>query len=101
MVAIQVPRRSGVGRSIYVWLVLPFAVLVGVAIFATYFRHVPRKPPPPGTRGALIWGDGVFSNRVEVKAWMTLHGASYRVWARHHPAALQLLPLKKHAKSAR
>jgi hypothetical protein len=95
MIAYQVPReaprRNRVSPWAFVPLVVPFLILLAVALFATYRWHTPTKTPPPGTRGSLVWGDAIFANRTEVKAWMTLHGASYESWARHHPAALRLL----------
>ena len=75
-------------------LVLPFVILIAVALFASFRWHPGTKTPPPGMRGSLVWGDAIFADRVEVKAWMTLHGASYTRWAKHHPAALSLLPAK-------
>jgi hypothetical protein len=72
-------------------LALPFAVLIGVGVFAalTPFKHDPG--PPPGAPGALVWGDGIFANRFELKAWLNLHGASYAAWAKQHPAAVALV----------
>ena len=93
----EVPRRA---RRVSVWafvpLVVPFLILVGIALWATFRWHPPTKTPPPGTRGSLVWGDAIFSSRVEVEAWMVQHGASYPRWAKSHPAALRLLlPAKK------
>ena len=52
---------------------------------------------PPGIRGSLVWGDGIFANQAQLKAWLKLHGGSYEVWVRQHPAALRLVkPRTKH-----
>ena len=101
MMAYNVPRElPRGGRRVSPWaftpLVLPFVILIAVAVFATLRWHPATKTPPPGTRGSLVWGDAIFADRVEVQAWMTLHGASYVRWAKHHPAALRLLPPKRH-----
>lgn len=102
MMAYQVPREVPRRRRTSPWafapLVVPFLILLAVALFATYRSHTPKLTPPPGLRGSLVWGDAIFANRTEVKAWMTNHGASYDSWARHHPAALRLLLPPRHAK---
>ena len=51
----------------------------------------------PGFHGSLVWGDGIFSNQAQLKAWLGLHGASYKEWVKQHPAALRLVkPPVKH-----
>ena len=54
-------------------------------------RAVKSDPSPPGTTGALVWGDGVFANKLELEAWLRIRGVSYESWARKHPAAVKLL----------
>src|SRR2546426_403707 len=100
MVAYNIPQELPRGsRRVSAWafapLVLPFVILIAIAAFATLRWHPTTKTPPPGTRGSLVWGDAIFADRVEVRAWMVLHGGSYQRWAKHHPAALRLLPAKK------
>ena len=101
MVAFQVPRELPRGKRVSYWafvpLVVPFLLLIGIAAYATLKWHPPTETPPPGTRGSLVWGDAIFADRVQVEAWMTLHGTSYQRWAKTHPAALKLLPAKRHA----
>ena len=70
---------------------LPFAILAGIAVFAALSPYESTKTPPPGTPGSLVWGDGIFSNRVEMKAWLKLHGGRYAEWAKLHPKALSLV----------
>ena len=48
-------------------------------------------PAAPGQAGALVWGNGVFANRLELEAWLRIRGVSYESWARKHPAAVKLL----------
>lgn len=89
---VRPPRQSRPRPlRLFLPLALPFAVLAAIAVFSalTPFSYTPG--PPPGTPGALAWGDGLFANTFEVKAWLTLHGASYPAWKRHHPAAVRLL----------
>jgi hypothetical protein len=50
-----------------------------------------RKPQRPGESGALIWGEGVFSSALELKAWLETRGVNYKEWARKHPDAVKLL----------
>src|SRR5579884_898371 len=97
-------RRSSTRRRISRWayfpLAVPIAILLGVVVFANVKPAPAARAVPPGSRGSLVWGNGIFAKRIEVKAWLGIHGGSYRSWAPHHPAALRLLPLKARAKSA-
>ena len=86
--------RRRISRWAYFPLALPLVILMGVVVFANVKPAPAAGAVPPGTRGNLVWGDGIFAKRVEVAAWLGLHGGSYRVWAPHHPAALRLLPLR-------
>jgi hypothetical protein len=96
--------RRGPGRGsrwAFVSVALPFAILAGIAVFAAVSPYESTKTPPPGTHGSLVWGDGIFSNRVEMKAWLKLHGAHYAPWAKLHPKALSLVkPLPKPHRAA-
>jgi hypothetical protein len=76
---------------IFLPLALPLVVLAGFAVYAvlTPFRAEPG--PPPGKQGALVWGDGIFADTAELKAWLRLHGASYRAWLHAHPAAARMV----------
>ena len=84
------------------WVFLPlataFAIIAGIAIYGVLNPSKANPhPDAPGFRGSLVWGDGIFSNRAQVKAWLTLHGASYKDWVKAHPAALRLVkPPVKH-----
>ena len=97
-------RREPRSFRVFLPLVVPFAVLIGVGVFGalTPFKH--DAGPPPGSPGALVWGDGIFANTFELKAWLKLHGASYGAWAEQHPAAVTLVkprPVKRaHTKAA-
>jgi len=92
--------RRRTSRWAYFPLAVPLAILVGIVAFANVRPSPAAGATPPGSRGSLVWGNGIFSKRVEVKAWLGIHGGSYRHWAPQHPAALRLLPLKRRPHSA-
>lgn len=73
------------------WL-LTGAILIGAGVFAFWPREAElRQPERPGESGALIWGEGVFSSALELKAWLEARGVNYKEWARRHPEAVKLL----------
>lgn len=84
----QQPQRP---LKVFLPLALPFAVLAAVAVFAALTPYHGTPGPAPGEPGALVWGDGIFANKVELRAWMRLHGGSYAQWSRQHPAAFRLV----------
>jgi hypothetical protein len=71
--------------------VLALAIVLGAAAYGI-FRPQHVSPPAPGARGSLVWGDGVFANRLELRAWLREHDGSFAHWAQNHPAALRLVP---------
>jgi hypothetical protein len=72
--------------------VLTGAILLAVGGWAFWPREVElREPAKPGESGALIWGEGVFSSALELKAWLEARGVNYKAWARKHPEAVELL----------
>jgi hypothetical protein len=85
-------RRQGNRSWLFLPLALAFAIIAGIAIYGV-LSPSKAKPAPaaPGFRGSLVWGDGIFSNKAQLKAWLRLHGASYKVWVKEHPAALSLV----------
>ena len=85
------PRNQAPSIRLFLPLVVPFAILVALAVFAVATQKAPAGAPAPGSRGALVWGDGIFARTPEMSAWLRLHNGSYRAWATQHPAALQLL----------
>jgi hypothetical protein len=81
------------------WLILlpwavPIAVFAGVALYAAFTPYTIKREPP-GTRGHLVWSDAIFANRSQVSAWLRLHGGSFRVFKKRHPAALALVTPRK------
>src|SRR5258708_534985 len=92
---VAMPARTTKASS-RLWVLLPlataFAIIAGIAIYGAV-NPSKAKPTPnaPGFHGSLVWGDGIFSNKAQLKAWLRLHGASYRVWVRQHPAAIRLV----------
>jgi hypothetical protein len=85
-----VPASDGRGFSILLPLTLPLAILAGVAVFAAV-TPAHRTALPANRPGALVWGDGIFANRAELKAWLLQHNVSYDRWVRQHPAAVKLV----------
>jgi hypothetical protein len=84
------------GKTRFPWtVVLPWgltgAILVGAAVLALMPRGVKTEQPPPGSPGALVWGDGLFTNALELQAWLRVRGVSYKTWARRHPAGVKLV----------
>jgi hypothetical protein len=91
------PSPRGVPTRVFVPLLLPFLILIGIGVYAAVTPYDSTNLPPPGQRGSLVWGDAIFSNKTELKAWLKLHGAgSFQQWAKHHPAALSLVQPRKH-----
>ena len=99
------------GRGRLPWtVVLPWAItgaiLVGTALYAFVPTKIESNPAAPGESGALVWGDGLFTNPLELQAWLRIRGVSYKEWAQKHPAGVKLLapqpvPLAKKPKVAR
>src|SRR5689334_20873114 len=99
--AMAVPVAQGKRQSaawVFVPLAIAFLIIAGIAVFGIVSPYsFKAKPPPPGTHGSLVWGDGIFSNQAQLKAWLGIHGASYDQWVKTHPAALRLVkPLPRH-----
>jgi hypothetical protein len=91
------PRSRGVPTRVFLPLLLPFLILIGIGVYAAVTPYSSTNLPPPGQRGSLVWGDGIFANKTELKAWLKLHGAgSFQQWAKQHPAALNLVQPRKH-----
>jgi hypothetical protein len=80
------------------WVAVPWVVacvvLAGAAVAGVLPRAVKSDPAPPGHAGALVWGNGVFANKLELEAWLRIRGVSYKSFARKHPAAVKLLEKK-------
>jgi len=96
------------GRGRLPWTVLlPWAItgaiLVGTALYAFVPTKIESNPAAPGESGALVWGDGRFTNPLELQAWLRIRGVTYKEWAQKHPAGVKLLapqpvPLAKKSK---
>jgi hypothetical protein len=77
---------------IFLPLVVPFAILAAVGVFALASHpKTSGATAAPGTRGSLVWGDGLFAKPVEMKAWLRLHGGRYGPWAKQHPLGVSLI----------
>ena len=108
MVAMQARTRKRASKPnrlvVFLPLVVAFGIIAGIAIYGAVSPSKAKpNPDAPGFRGSLVWGDGIFSNRAQLKAWLVLHGASYGDWVRQHPAALKLVrpPARHRATVAR
>jgi hypothetical protein len=92
------PKKRHSSAWIFVPIATAFLIIAGIAIYGAispYNFH--KNPAPPGARGSLVWGDGIFSNKAQLKAWLSIHGGSYAKWAKTHPRALVLVkPRPKH-----
>ncbi len=84
-------RRSRLPLSVLLPWALAGAILVGTAVLAFVPREVEARPAAPGQPGALVWGNGVFANALELDAWLRIRGVSYKTWARRHPAAVRII----------
>lgn len=98
MAAATVVRRTQKRDSgrfpfpVFLPLGIAFLIIAGIAIYGTLSPYNAKpSPPAPGVRGSLVWGDGIFANSAQLKAWLRLHGASYDAWAKTHPRALTLV----------
>jgi hypothetical protein len=96
-----IPRAQRKRQSaawVFVPLATAFLIIAGIAVFGIVSPYTLKpSPPPPGARGSLVWGDGIFSNKAQLRAWLRIHGASYDAWVKTHPAALRLVkPPVKH-----
>jgi hypothetical protein len=94
------PKAGGHSFWLFVPLAVPFVILAAVAVYGITRPPSSSGPPAPGRPGSLVWGQGIFANRVELKAWFALHGGNYEVWAKHHPAALRLVPVSSRQSSS-
>jgi hypothetical protein len=72
-------RRVALVAVLGAVVILPWVKVVSV---------LHNLPAGPGTLPAegVVWADRVFVNRAALAAWLDSRGASYRDWARNHPA---------------
>ncbi len=87
----QLPPGGRIPWSVALPWGLALGVLVAAGVLAFYPRGVQTQQPPPGRNGALVWGDGLFTNALELEAWLRIRGVSYKAWAQRHPAGVKLL----------
>lgn len=75
-------------------LAAAFVILVGLGVYSVMrpVAPTPSGPEAPGTRGALVWSNGIFSDRPEMKSWLHFHGVTYKAFAKNHPQAHAFLP---------
>lgn len=89
--SVQPARPARLPWNVVLPWALAAAILVGTAVLAFLPREVKARPAAPGHSGALVWGNGVFANALELEAWLRIRGVSYKTWARRHPAAVKII----------
>jgi hypothetical protein len=94
---VRQPRRRHSPVWVFVPIATAFLIIAGIAIYGLISPYNAKTPPPPGARGSLVWGDGIFANKAQLRAWLRQHGASYEQWAKTHPRARVLVtPRPRH-----
>lgn len=66
-------------------LTVPCAVALVFALAASQLAGGRAKPPASAHAQAIVWNNRVFFDREELAKWLRSRGASYDVWAAHHP----------------
>jgi hypothetical protein len=90
--------RRSVPRAI-AFLATVLSVAAAAACAAALWMqvvHTIRHPHPipisrPPNVAAVVWGHRVFVDAAPFRRSLHAGGISYRAWARHHPAAAQIL----------
>lgn len=91
------PRAVSWPRTIMLALLLAAVVVAVVTWFdvARTLRNPDRVPPAKVPRvSGLVWSHRVFVDRLSFKRWLAAHNESFTVWARQHPNALDVLPVR-------
>jgi hypothetical protein len=76
------PPRRRRNRALVIVVAAVLTAAGGGVGYAIGAEVGPFAPPP-----ALVWGGKGFSDKAEFKRWLESRGASYKAWARKHPAA--------------
>ena len=72
-------------RLLIVALILPAAIVLGIAAFETRIFY----PPPSNAPAAgIVWHGRTFAARDDFARWLRSRGVRYAVWARRHQAFL-------------
>jgi hypothetical protein len=73
-------------RLVVVVLILPAAIVLGIAAFETRIFY----PPPSNAPAAgIVWHGHTFAARDDFARWLRSRGVRYGVWARRHQAFLR------------
>jgi hypothetical protein len=94
------PEKPRLRARIFLPYVLAFLVLAGVAIYGALKPTKASLDNPFGPPTGLVWGNGLFRNQAELRAWLRNHGVSYKTWAKTHPAARAIVSPSKRRKTA-
>ena len=92
--------QSRTGGGVLIPFILSIVILLGVTGYGVFRPQNHVHPAAPGERGSLVWGNGIFANRLELSAWLHQHHASFAKFAEKHPAALRLVPLRAASESS-
>src|SRR5207247_9453314 len=72
-------------RLLVLALVLPAAIVLGIAAFETRIFY----PPPSNAPAAgIVWHGRTFAARADFARWLRSRGVRYTVWAGRHQAFL-------------
>jgi hypothetical protein len=85
--------RLAARRAAHAALMLVATVALVVAwslVIRTLLKPAPAVRPVASPH-ALAWGDKVFLNQAQLRAWLRNRGIPYESWARHHTAAIRVL----------
>lgn len=81
-------------------LTVPCAVALVFALVASQLAGGPSKHAASAPARAIVWNNRVFFDREELAKWLHSRGASYDVWAAHHPRPIVVnVPAKPASKS--
>jgi hypothetical protein len=94
--AVRSSKAHEVSWIAFVPLALAILMFVGLGVYSVVrpVGPTPRGPVGPGSPGALVWSNGIFSDRPEMRSWLHFHGVTYKAFAKHHPQAHAFLPPK-------
>jgi len=72
-------------KLLVVALILPAAIVLGIAAFETRIFY---QPPTTAPAAGIVWHGRTFAARDDFARWLRSRGVRYAVWARRHQAFL-------------
>jgi hypothetical protein len=70
-------------------MAVAFAIIAGIDHGVVNQPKATPHPDAPGSTARCL-GRRDLLERAQLRAWLILHGASYKEWVKQHPAALKL-----------